>query len=303
MIAEEDALPGTGRNVTRSRLRIVTIVAAVLLTVTVLMLSLLPYAIEQGGVVWLKQHGVKDARIDNVDLNLFSGEVFLEGLKSGSGLNIQRLKFVFDWLPLLHHVIHIRFLELSESNLKLLKDNGQWRIEGILPGSGELPDSEVGRIGADEQSVANQASDRWLFVVDDFALDAVDFTVKSSLFELSLPVKSLRFSLSGLKRQEQIAVSRFVFGNTVFSGFGYSIHAAGAKVSGEFTFSEWADDVVASIKSDKMSIGLQGLSINGNKDKLFVTAGNVSLDGIAIRGRDRISVESVNLDKLHVRNA
>jgi len=53
MIAEEDASPGTGRSVTGSRLRIVTIVAAVLLTVTVLMLSLLPYAIEQGGVVWL----------------------------------------------------------------------------------------------------------------------------------------------------------------------------------------------------------------------------------------------------------
>ncbi|MDQ6981421.1 MAG: DUF748 domain-containing protein [Mariprofundus sp.] len=279
------------------------IVGAVLVTAMVFMLSLLPYAVERGTVAWLQQHGVNDARIDNVDLNLFSGEVALEGLKSGDGLNIRRLKFDFDWLPLWHHAVHIRFLELSESNLKLLKENGQWRVEGILPEAGELPDLEDVRSGADEQSGTNEDSDRWLFVVDDLVLDTVNVTVKSASFELSLPVKSLRFSLSGLKQQEQRVVHSFELGNTVFSGFGYSIHATGAKVAGEFTFSEWAEGVVASIKSDQISIGLQGLTINGNKDKLFVAAGNVALDGIAIRGRDYVSIESVNLNKIHIKHA
>jgi len=268
----------------------------------VFMLSLLPYAVERGTVAWLQQHGVKDARIENIDLNLFSGKVAVEGLQSGNGLNIKQLKFDFDWLPLWHHVVHIRFLELNESSLKLLKENSLWRVEGVLPETGDASDSEAARSSADPDGT-DDGSDRWLLVVDDLVLDTVDVTVKSGSFELSLPVKSLRFSLSGLKQQEQMVVHSFELGNTVFSGFGYSIHATGAKVAGEFTFSEWAEDVVASIKSDQISMGLQGLTINSNKDKLFVTAGNVALDGIAIRGRDHVSLESVNLDKIHIKHA
>jgi|UPI00035F82B2 hypothetical protein len=303
MMAESDTLQSIERSVTRPRLRVVTIIAAALLAVMALIFSLLPYAVEQGGLIWLKQHGVKDARIDNVDLNLFSGEVALEGLKSGDGLNIKQLKFKFDWQPLWHHVVHIRFLELSESNLKLLKENGLWRVEGVLPEAGGLPDSEVARSGMDEQSGTNEASDRWLFVVDDLVLDTVDVAVKSDLFELSLPVKSLRFSLSGLKQQEQMVVNSFELGNTVFSGFGYSIQTKGAKLTGKFTFSAWAEDVVGSIKSDQISVGLQGLTMNGNKDRLSVNAGSVALDDIAIRGRDHISIESMSLDKIHIRQA
>jgi len=57
MMAESDALQSIERGVTRYWLRVVITIAAALLTVMALIFSLLPYAVEQGGVIWLKQHG------------------------------------------------------------------------------------------------------------------------------------------------------------------------------------------------------------------------------------------------------
>jgi len=288
----------------RPRLRWLMTVFAIASVLVALLLTLLPVAIEKGTVGWLQRHGVEDASIDNVDLNLFSGEAVLEGLKSGDGLNIDHLNLDFDWLPLWHHIVHIRSLTLSESSLHLLEEKGIWQIEGI--GAAGIRTAGTGPETSDatttEVSTASQ-DDHWLLVVDDLLMDAVNVNVKSGLFSLSLPLKSLHLSLSDPLQQQQKMVNSIEIGDTSFSGFGSSIHFSAAKLAGEITFSMLSDDVLASIKNNQLSIAMQGVEIRSEHDKRRISAATLKLDGVSLKGPDHIGVVSLGVDGIQITHA
>jgi len=274
------------------RLRRFILALTITLVTTGLILWLLPYAIEKVAVSWLQQHGVEDARIDNIDLNLFSGEMVLEGLKSGDGLNINHLSIDFDWLPLWHHIVHIRTLTLNASSLHLLERKGIWQVAGIK--------ADVGKTAVSPTADDGQP---WVVVVDDLVLDSVTVKVKTDLFALSLPLKSLHLSLSGIQKQQQKVVNSIAFGDTIFSGFGYTIELAAAKVAGEVAFSILSKDIVASLKSNKLSLALQGLEIRSKHDKRQISVAALTFDGIALGGKDRIHIASTAVNKLRIRHA
>jgi len=263
------------------------------------LLSLLPYAIEKGAVSWLQQHGVADARIANIDLNLFSGEALVEGLKSGDGLNIDHLSIDFDWLPLWHHIVHIRTLKLSQSNLHVLEQQGIWQVAGIKAGAGESD-------GAAAQP--GEQDNPWLVVVDDLVLDAVNVNVKTDLFAFSLPLKSLRLSLSDLQQQQQKMVNHIEIGDATFSGFGYKLRLAGATVVAEIAFSLQNTDLLASLQTvsfqtKQLSLALRGLAIDEAHDKRQINVSELKFDGIALADKDRIHVKSIRLKKLRITHA
>jgi hypothetical protein len=263
------------------------------------LLSLLPYAIEKGAVSWLQQHGVADARIANIDLNLFSGEALVEGLKSGDGLNIDHLSIDFDWLPLWHHIVHIRTLKLSQSNLHVLEQQGIWQVAGIKAGAGESD-------GAAAQP--GEQDNPWLVVVDDLVLDAVNVNVKTDLFAFSLPLKSLRLSLSDLQQQQQQMVNHIEIGDATFSGFGYKLRLAGATVVAEIAFSLQNTDLLASLQTvsfqtKQLSLALRGLAIDEAHDKRQINVSELKFDGIALADKDRIHVKSIRLKKLRITHA
>jgi len=269
-----------------------TLALIIAFMVTGLLLFLLPYAIQTATVSWLQQHGVEDARIDDIDLNLFSGKARIEGLKSGDGLNIDHLSIDFDWLPLWHHMVHIRTLKLSESNLRLLEKKGIWQVAGIAPEKRDVAASPAG---------TNKQEHSWIIVVDDLVLDAVNVNVKTGLFALSLPLKSLHLSLSPLQNQQQSMVNRIEIGDTTFSGFGYSIHVAGAKVAGAIDFSVLNKDILASLTSKQLSLSLRELEIHSEHDKRQINIAALKFDGIMLGAKHRIRVKSTGIEKIRIK--
>ena len=278
----------------RPRLRRFLIVIMLIVAFVGGLVSLLPYAIEKGAVAWLQQHGVADARIANIDLNLFSGEAVVEGLQSGDGLNIDHLHIDFDWLPLWHHIVHIRSLKLSQSNLHVLEQQGIWQVVGIEPGSGQS-DSPAAQTSEPDKA--------WLVVVDDLLLDAVNVNVKTDLFAFSLPLKSLRLSLSALQQQQQHMVNHIEIGDTTFSGFGYRLRLAGASLAAEIALSLQNTDILATLQTKKLSLALRGLEIDDAHDKRQISVSKLKLDGMALADTDRIQIKSTVLEKLHIRHA
>ncbi|MDQ6970673.1 MAG: DUF748 domain-containing protein [Mariprofundus sp.] len=258
------------------------------------LLALLPYAIEKGAVSWLQQHGVADARIGNIDLNLFSGEALVEGLQSGDGLNIDHLRIDFDWLPLWHHIVHIRSLKLSQSNLHVLEQQGIWQVVGIEAKSGQ-PDSAAAQTSEQDKA--------WLVVVDDLLLEAVNVNVKTDLFAFSLPLKSLHLSLSALQQQQQHMLNHIEIGDAIFSGFGYSLSLAGATMAAEIAFSLQNTDILATLQTKKLSFALRGLEIDDTHDKRQISVSKLKFDGMALVDTNRIHVQSTVLEKLHIRHA
>ncbi len=277
----------------RPRLRRFLIAATLIFVFIGGLLSLLPYAIEKGAVSWLQQHGVDDARIANIDLNLFSGEALIEGLKSGDGLNIDHLSIGFDWLSLWHHIVHIRTLKLSKSNLHVLQQQGLWQVAGINADSGA---SAVAGAQPGEQE------NPWLVVVDDLVLDAVNVNVKTALFAFSLPLKSLHLSLSALHKQQQKMVNHIEIGDTTFSGFGYNVRLAGATMAAEIAFSVHNNDILASLQTKQMSLALQGLELQEEHDKRQIRVSELAFDGIALADKNRIHVKSTGLKKLRIQH-
>ncbi|MDQ6996451.1 MAG: DUF748 domain-containing protein [Mariprofundus sp.] len=263
-----------------------------MVTVFALLLALLPLAIEKGAVSWLQQHGVQDARIDNIDINLFSGKVMLDGLKSGDGLQVDHLSIDFDWLPLWRHIVHIRTLKLSETSLHMLESKGIWQVAGIQADDDKASAQSEG---------SSESHEPWMIVVDDLVLDAVDLRVKSSLFTLSLPLKSMRMSLSGIKHQRLI--NRIVVGDTAFSGFGYDVSIAGAKAEGDIGFSILSKNILASIKSNKLSLFLRGLQVRSQHDKRRIRAASVKLDGVAPVAGGHIRIASLALNDVGIQHA
>ncbi len=261
-----------------------------------IVLSLLPYAIERGAVAWLQQHGVEDARIDNIDLNLFSGEATLEGLKSGDGLRIDHFSLDFDWLPLWRHIVHVRTLTLNASSLHLLQQQGIWQVAGITATG-----------PSDKSPVEDQQGALWRLVVDDLLLKDVKLQVKTDAFRSSVLLKSLRVSLSPLlqqvQQQQQRLSNSIEIGETSFSGFGYSAEVSGGKISGEVMLSLLSDDIPASVRSDKLAVALQGVKIRSAHDKRRISAAALTFDGIAVGGKGHLHIASVGLDHIRIIHA
>ena len=86
-----------------------------------LLMTLLPYAIQYGITEGLKSQDIKTASIEDVDFNLFTGELAIKKLHAQRlnqpDISINLLKLAFDWMPLFKKNLFISSLSLSDTTI------------------------------------------------------------------------------------------------------------------------------------------------------------------------------------------
>ena len=127
----------------RRRYRIAAAIAATVL----LFLWLLPVGLRLGAEHWLESRGYT-AAIDNVDLNLFTGRLAIDGARAedaaGDGFQIGHAAVDLHYLPLFDRQLHLAGLTLHDAALDLRRDAGL-RVAGfdLAPDTGEAPPEEA----------------------------------------------------------------------------------------------------------------------------------------------------------------
>ncbi len=95
----------------------------------------------------LSKQGV-EVKIDNIDLNLFTGEFRLEGLKDitkkdNTNLQLKQFYIEFDWLPLLDKKIHINQIVIESFAVKINNQANTLKVAGIsIPTSSDKKTEE-----------------------------------------------------------------------------------------------------------------------------------------------------------------
>ncbi len=151
------------------------------------LLTLLPIAIKHLGISLLKDQGISQIEIADVDLNLFSGEFGLSGVRlSGNGqgrASLSRLYINLSMLALLSKRIEFEQFELSGLELDL--DNtitGDWIIAGTLP-----PPASATAEPEPEKSP-------WGIGIRQSKLDAISVHLSSPKLQTDLHIDSLQLS-------------------------------------------------------------------------------------------------------------
>lgn len=127
----------------RRRYRIAAAVAAAIL----LFLWLLPIGLRLGAEHWLESRGYT-AAIDNIDLNLFTGRLAIDGARAedaaGDGFRIGHAAVDLHYLPLFDRHLHLAGLTLHDAALDLRRDGGL-RVAGfaLVPGTDEAPSQDA----------------------------------------------------------------------------------------------------------------------------------------------------------------
>ncbi len=101
------------------------------------LIALLPYGIEWGAERWLRDNGAPGADIVNVDLNLFSGELVVEGLQAGTQtdrqLRVGRVAADLAWQDVLEKRLSLEQVVLRDALIDVhLADNGDVRVGALL---------------------------------------------------------------------------------------------------------------------------------------------------------------------------
>jgi len=270
------------------KIAVPTAIAAFIL----LVVSLLPLVVEYSAENWLREHGVPQAEIDNVDLNLFAGELKLQGLKAGDGLNISRLSLNIDWLPLFKQIVHVRSLRIQTANLHLHQDaQQQWQLAEIT-----LPTTDAQQAEQSESQPEDEPqSEPWLAVVDDLQISELLLDVNGQEMQLKLPVETLRLNLSGLQNSEQKLSADLKLGETDFSGFGYQVNNQSLQLAANLLFSMAAEDIVASLKSEDTGLKLAGLKLAQQDGQALAAVESMDLNDLQISGPNRHKLASLHL--------
>jgi hypothetical protein len=127
---------------TRSRLGFwLLVLTAAMVAAGMIILALLPYAMEWGGERALLKLGAASATIEDVDFNPMTGRLILTDLKfqgiNGDGASVEHLLIKIDLFPLLKKRIYIRTLDLLGVNIEIRQSaGGELDMGGIvLPSS------------------------------------------------------------------------------------------------------------------------------------------------------------------------
>lgn len=257
-----------------------------------LFVSLLPTAIEYGAERWLNEHGIEEAKIENIDLNLFTGEFLLQGLKAGDGLNIERLSLNFDWLPLFGQVIHLRSFSLDSANIDLHQNEQRlWQLADIKFDSPEVA-------GGSDAAEAEIQTEAWTAVVDGLQVKALQLNVNAQEMQLMLPVDALQLTLSPLQDREQRLDAELKLGETDFIGFGYQVNNRSVDLNATLLFSILAEDIAASLRSEGSRLNVAGLKLAREGGEALATVGSMDLNGVRIDGLTRERAESINISEV-----
>lgn len=159
------------------------ILLAVLLLLALAVVAGLPFAIEWGAEYWLAQQGRLDAQIANVDFNVFTGRLLVEGLAAGDTpgerLAVEEFYADLDWRPLFS-----KRLFLPELRARGVAVDLQRRPDGTLVVGGlRLP--ARGEQAGEEQTP-------WGIGLEDVRAEAVTVGYRDALLNTEAVVESAR---------------------------------------------------------------------------------------------------------------
>ena len=105
-----------------------SILTAGLVVIGMLILFLLPYAMEWGGEKMLLKLGATSATIEDVDFSPMAGRFILTDLKfqgsNGDGASVEHLLIKVDLLPLLKKRVYIRTFDLLGVKMEIRQGEG-----------------------------------------------------------------------------------------------------------------------------------------------------------------------------------
>lgn len=273
------------------------IVLYLLVALVSVLLTVLPLAVNQVATSWLEDHGVKEARIENIDINFFVGAFVIEGLRAGEGLKVDRLGLVIDWWPLTRNHLHVADLNITGSTIHLQQDeNGAWQL-GDLRLPAETPEEPVTKNSA--------ATELWYAVIEELTLEDVTVKVNGKQFAMTLPVKYLDLHLSAPEKggEEQVLAKSLQTGNVYFSGFGYKAGLQAIDFSGDLSFTATADDIIASLLVKNVALGLRGVELTDEKGEQLLSLSAFNLSGLSAEQLKKLVVSGISMEQLAVEPA
>ncbi|VAX00360.1 hypothetical protein MNBD_GAMMA20-454, partial [hydrothermal vent metagenome] len=186
-----DTVPDTKPGGKRRRWIIIT-TAFVLVVISVLVL--LPMGLQVGLRQWLLENGGDRVQVADVDLNLFTGTLQLEGVSidvdEHNTLNAAQVRLKLAWLPLLQRRIVIEALAVAGINMEIQQsEDGQLRTGGILIPSGESAET------LQENTHETKTFD-WEVGIDSLTFSDIDLHYSDA--KLEMDTRIVQFSLRDL---------------------------------------------------------------------------------------------------------
>ncbi|MGD2112236.1 MAG: DUF748 domain-containing protein, partial [Gammaproteobacteria bacterium] len=154
-----------------------------------LLLLVLPLGLSYGLHTWLLDNGGEDVRIEDIDVNLFTGRASIRNLDLAAQgrtlLTIPSLSLDIDWRPLFSRQVVLRSIAIEGVGLSIQQDaDGGLTIGGI-----SLPEGDAGT-----QVPAGQ---QWHVGVDRLQIDAT--TIEYQTPDLTVTTRLDTLDLTGIK--------------------------------------------------------------------------------------------------------
>jgi len=161
-----------------------------LLVLFLLLISVLPYGIQYGIQDWFKQQGADSAKVEDVDINLFTGKLSIRKLLVKKAdvrtLQVDQANIQLDWIPFFKKRIWISSVSLDGVFIDIQQTKKQrWILGGI-----SLPDSTP--------TTKKTKSTPWGFALNAVALENIAFAVKQ-------PQQNTGFTIHTLKLDKLIS--------------------------------------------------------------------------------------------------
>lgn len=257
-------------------------ILAIVTALVILLLSLLPFAIRMGATSWLEDHGVQQAEIDNVDLNLLAGTFVVEGLSADEGLKVGRLALNIDWWPLTDHRLFIRSVELKYIKAEVhQREDGSWQVATI-----ELDEPAPETTPVEEKT--EEAAEPWQVVLSDIDIVDINLKVDGEInkrgFNLSLPLNSLKLSLANAEESgAQLLNHSIELGKVTFNGLGYVVENDLLQLENTIFLPAMGSDIAAGLKLDDLNLKLKGFRLQDSRQDVQLTAvDTIQLDRVSV---------------------
>ncbi len=276
------------------RLLIGVVVAA---TVLVIALVALPMVVAGYAEDWLRENGAGDARIDNVDINPFTGVARVNGLVAGEAdgarLSVDLAEVNLRWWPLTSRRAFIQLLRLEGVHADVVaRDDGVWQI-GALTIAPAPAGTEAEEAAGDGPS--------WGFGSELVSLRDLHVSYADGVFDTVVDVRELRigsqFSWEG-GRSTALVVDLTVNGSPLVLKSDIAPWAEEPRLSGRLTLadldlSDFAEELesLAGLQTSRGRIAMD-LQITGQLDadsvlRLEITGPfNLDAAGFGVAGMD-----------------
>ncbi len=150
-----------GDVVSRWRSRLASVTAVTTLVTVALLLSLLPLAVRYLAVDWLQQHTGAQVRLEDVDLNLFTGSLGLRGLQVRDGRRILaaagRARIEVSLPALLHRRVELQSVQFDGVTLVVERPgDGNLKLGGVaVPAADDAGRAPSWDLGIDALDVSD----------------------------------------------------------------------------------------------------------------------------------------------------